>query len=191
MVVAAIGLLVIAAYFLAIRITRSISIIHWQQQCLAHAAAPTQETCTLISEPDQMFRTTHMHMPPPYWLNFSRNVGMLGGGIHPVLYLHERHTSSGERLLICVNIQESYTSGLLVNEVSVRPGTWLRWPELRDDSRKWLPLQEAELTHIYAGQSDPKDASHFTIAYSADGTPGVIDGWVEDNGRIRLQPRGP
>ena len=41
---------------------------------------------------------------------------------------------------------------------------------------------------FFAGQPDPNDASHFTIAYQADGRDGVIDGWLKDNGLV-LRPR--
>ena len=41
---------------------------------------------------------------------------------------------------------------------------------------------------VYAGQPDAADASHFTIAYEIDGRPGVIDGWLRDQG-LELRPR--
>jgi len=42
---------------------------------------------------------------------------------------------------------------------------------------------------IFAGQPDPTDASHFTIAYELDGVPGTIDGWLFDDDSVRLKPR--
>jgi hypothetical protein len=45
---------------------------------------------------------------------------------------------------------------------------------------------------VYAGQSDPADASHFTIRYSIDGSFGTIDGWLNDADDISMQVRdGP
>lgn len=41
---------------------------------------------------------------------------------------------------------------------------------------------------LLAGQADPADPSHFTIPYRLDGQPGVIDGWLRDNG-LQLRPR--
>ena len=35
---------------------------------------------------------------------------------------------------------------------------------------------------VYAGQADPNDPSHFTIAYDLDGRAGTIDGWLRDEG---------
>ena len=46
----------------------------------------------------------------------------------------------------------------------------------------------SNVLRVFAGQPDPKDASHFTIAYRIDGRDGVIDGWLKDSG-IELRPR--
>ena len=45
---------------------------------------------------------------------------------------------------------------------------------------------------VFAGQLDPKDAAHFTIAYDIDRKPGMIDGWLNPSDRVQLQIRtGP
>jgi hypothetical protein len=49
-------------------------------------------------------------------------------------------------------------------------------------------IDYGNVLRIYAGQPDPEDASHFTIAYALDGHPGTIDGWVRNNG-MELRPR--
>jgi hypothetical protein len=41
---------------------------------------------------------------------------------------------------------------------------------------------------VMAGQADPSDPSHFTIAYQLDGRGGTIDGWMKDAGVV-LRPR--
>ena len=40
---------------------------------------------------------------------------------------------------------------------------------------------------LYAGQPDPKDASHFTFRYVAKGGEGTIDGWLLDNDKVRFR----
>ena len=45
----------------------------------------------------------------------------------------------------------------------------------------------ADMT-VFAGQADPDDASHFTIAYGLGDAGGMIDGWLHDDG-IQLKPR--
>jgi hypothetical protein len=50
------------------------------------------------------------------------------------------------------------------------------------------PIDYGNRLRLFAGQPDVADASHFTIAYELDGRPGVIDGWLRDDG-IDLRPR--
>ncbi len=46
--------------------------------------------------------------------------------------------------------------------------------------------------HMFAGQPDPADASHFTIKYEIDHGPGTIDGWLQPDDTVKLQIRdGP
>jgi hypothetical protein len=42
---------------------------------------------------------------------------------------------------------------------------------------------------LYAGQPDPKDASHFTIRYTAGEEEGFIDGWLQDDDTVKLKQR--
>jgi hypothetical protein len=42
---------------------------------------------------------------------------------------------------------------------------------------------------LFAGQRDPSDPTHFTIAYQADGGSGTIDGWLRDDGTVILDRR--
>jgi hypothetical protein len=47
------------------------------------------------------------------------------------------------------------------------------------------------LLHLFAGQPDPADESHFTIDYEVDGDRGTIDGWLRDShdgsNRVRVE----
>jgi hypothetical protein len=68
------------------------------------------------------------------------------------------------------------------------------------DSRAVATLEEGQsldtppvidygnVLRFYAGQPDPDDASHFTIAYVLDGRAGTIDGWLRNDGP-ELRPR--
>ena len=51
------------------------------------------------------------------------------------------------------------------------------------------PSPPAGVLRVLAGRPDPKDATHFTIDYVLDGQPGVIDGWLQNDDRVRLEPR--
>jgi hypothetical protein len=41
---------------------------------------------------------------------------------------------------------------------------------------------------VFAGQPDPVDPTHFTVAYDIGGQGGIIDGWVLDK-EVVLKPR--
>ena len=40
-----------------------------------------------------------------------------------------------------------------------------------------------------AGEIDPRDASHFTIAWQADTQSGIVDGYLLENDRVILESR--
>jgi hypothetical protein len=51
------------------------------------------------------------------------------------------------------------------------------------------PASPREVLRILAGRPDPQDPTHFTIDYVLDGQPGVIDGWLQNDDRVRFEPR--
>jgi hypothetical protein len=52
--------------------------------------------------------------------------------------------------------------------------------------------QAFAVDRLFAGQPDPNDASHFTIAYECDGQKGTIDGWLMNDDSVKLEVRdGP
>jgi hypothetical protein len=52
-----------------------------------------------------------------------------------------------------------------------------------------LRVPPSEVLRILDGHPDPRDPSHFTIDYTLDGRAGVIDGWLQNDDRVRLEPR--
>lgn len=54
---------------------------------------------------------------------------------------------------------------------------------------KGLVVQKGDVLRLLGGRADPRDARHFEIDYTLDGRPGTIDGWVTDDGRVRIEPR--
>jgi hypothetical protein len=52
-----------------------------------------------------------------------------------------------------------------------------------------MTVQWRDQLRVFAGQIDPSDTSHFTIAYELDGQSSVIDGWLLASGTVRLKPR--
>lgn len=67
------------------------------------------------------------------------------------------------------------------------PGYWT--PSAVPGNPGSLRIEYRDQLRVFAGQADPSDASHFTIAYDLDGQPGVIDGWLNADGSVKLEPR--
>jgi hypothetical protein len=76
---------------------------------------------------------------------------------------------------------EDATSGVEMH------GHWLPAPSPGEPGN--LRLDYRNQLRVFAGQADPADASHFTVAYDLDGRPGVIDGWLKPEGSVQLEPR--
>ena len=103
-----------------------------------------------------------------------------------LLFLHERTTPGGRRVLVCgmAHPDPSLVGGRSFGLRAIDPATrrtlpvtaggqWVAFPEFRS----YVPGRPLRL---YAGRPDPADPSHFTVEYEARGQRGVMDGWVLD-----------
>ena len=122
-------------------------------------------------------------------------------------FLHERRTSFGARRLVAVEVvPDPSTLGapwawhefLGVSASVIRAGTLTSRPTELSNSRSTVdlggfsfsdPSKSGTYLRIYAGQIDPEDASHFTIAYWLQGNTGTIDGWLLDDDTVKLERR--
>jgi len=66
--------------------------------------------------------------------------------------------------------------------------TWIPGSDDRWETGQ-VNVNLSNVFRLFAGQADPKDASHFTITYELDGKPGIIDGWLLNDGTVALEPR--
>lgn len=57
-------------------------------------------------------------------------------------------------------------------------------------SENLLASAPSDRIRLFAGQPDPADPSHFTIGYAVNGRPGTIDGWLQDDERVKFRVRG-
>jgi hypothetical protein len=64
---------------------------------------------------------------------------------------------------------------------------WVYTPAAGDAAGQ-VRLEQRSRLRVFAGQGDPADPSRFTIAYDADGTPGVLHGRLKDDDTIELRP---
>jgi hypothetical protein len=196
----------------ALRETQS---FYWQRQCLAYAPAdgwvvfdddPARAAVLLAG---QGYVRSHsafgqgtyaIHDAQP-WQTY-RGVGRRSFGrapAAPVVFMHRRTSPAGHERLVAVQI--GYVVGTPREEFnrlnfhpfvettrSVLPGKKL---VQYDPSNRGLNMfrRLGDGTRLLAGRPDPADASHFTIDYVHNGTPGTIDGWLNDDESVTLAPR--
>jgi hypothetical protein len=116
---------------------------------------------------------------------------ILGDPGRNVAFLHERTSPNGHRRLIIL-----CADGTAAGRTMGLWSTVLEPVSVLSSRRHQYSAVFAELFHdvtgdfrVFAGQPDPNDLSHFTIGYELAGTPGIIDGWLEDSGDVRLKER--
>lgn len=118
-------------------------------------------------------------------LHLTRNGG-------PILFMHGRRSRGGISRLVSVGIMSLDDYEDLCVEEFVPASADVSQPYSSRESdlaiRRW---PDQHLTFL-AGQPDPTDPSHFTIGYRLDDQPGTIEGWLLDDGAVKLQVRdGP
>lgn len=149
---------------------------------------------------------------PPCWNEFEKhtNMGGFSGPSAAILFLHERTSSKGIRKLVLVECDPQwdparsipgYLGWSIIRPIraGVDPATERTGEDFLAEAfgrpfhrLSALPDQEKSI-RFFAGQPDPTDASHFTIAYEMPLGKGTIDGWLEPDGyQITLRIRdGP
>lgn len=131
-------------------------------------------------------------MSPPDWLNINLQLSTYipNGG---TLFLGSLTTPNTEqRWLVGVDITSLASDpNAIVTQARVieRDGSFgsLRYGQashqfvrITDDFQKMV---------LHGGVVDPANQSHFTIRYKADDKPGIIDGWLKEDGSVILEKR--
>lgn len=123
-----------------------------------------------------------------------------------VVFLHERTSPNGHRRLVAVYFDDPgfamtasaiTPGGLTVNPIVVSyqfPGTndlsYFAYKYRIDHAQPPNSRTSGPLGfRIYLGQADDADPAHFTIPWQLYGRAGTIDGWLQDNDKVRLQCR--
>ena len=126
----------------------------------------------------------------PKVLNEPPNLAFGNGP--PTLFIHGRRSPDGTRMLVLVSLMalvdlEDLQADTFAPITDDEPGLYHRAGSL-------LVMRRSphERMTFMAGQPDPKDESHFTIQYRLNDQPGVIDGWLADDGSVNMKVRdGP
>lgn len=110
----------------------------------------------------------------------------------PTLFIHGRRSPDGTRMLVLVPLMaledtEEVRADTFAPVTDDEPGLYHR-AESQLVLRRW---PHDRMTFM-SGQADPNDESHFTIQYRLSDQSGTIDGWLADDGSVKMKVRdGP
>jgi hypothetical protein len=170
-------------------------LLHYQRRCLTHVDSPGTlafDGGSGIRKPNADWERFYALFSPP-------------GGIHgPTVFVHElRRPDGGKRLVV---VEAELPASSMPNQVLplfapplrfdstviVRGGLWEQ-PQLRSNGSWFTPYGFLDRPgfHLHAGQIDPANPSHFTIAFDYPDHSGTIDGWLQPNDSILFERRGP
>lgn len=109
------------------------------------------------------------------------------------LFLHERHLPDGRQCLVGVDLTDLRHGEPLIAQFIARvhePAATFSVPRRLSDGFLTLQLDKQDgSVKFMGGQIDPNDATHFTIAYTVNDRAGVIDGWLLNDGTVKLEER--
>jgi hypothetical protein len=193
---------------------RQVRYVYWQSRCMSFTAPvgmvayeeDTTRAPTLLVHPGYAKVMASRgsgatgftgFTPPPL---AALGTGSVAGQCAP--FLGERTTPGTRRgrlaLVSCAPL--SYGGGGRAGRIvemtgaGLVPATLLPGSEgsLQTRARLHFVLRSDHVLRVFCGQSDPAHADHLTIKYELDGQPGMIDGWLKDDGRVELKVRdGP
>jgi hypothetical protein len=171
-----------------------------QRACATHTFAPDARVASSNGPP--RFAAAP---PPACWTacqaaavvptNAPLAAGPNAAFARSLAFLHRRRSPGGVERIVAVQCFPLYlTSASVVQAfqaVTVEPAP--AWPVSRRPVRRdgpfngGFPVRAAVV--VFGGQADAADPSHFTIAYTVDGRPGTIDGWLRDDETVVLKVR--
>jgi hypothetical protein len=138
---------------------------------------------------DSRFKVTFREEPQEW--NAFKSFVFNNPGYPTTLFLHRLVGPSGKSRIVRISCQDRYGNGYLFCATNViQPGTLFSPPRMSFESQAvLLPKAIGESFEIFAGQPDPNDEGHFTITYKCGLRSGIIDGWLENDDTVKLQPR--
>lgn len=167
-------------------------LLRLQSQCMKYSPPPTQVVYEYGRSPDAVTSVSS-----PQWNAYSSMTHTTNNGKDALLFLHARRSPSGQRRLLAITARPvaGYPLANAACTISVvHPATAWRNADLV--ASNWIsdPLWrvgDRRFIRFYAGQADPNDPTHFTLAFETDRHKGLLDGWLRDDESVLLQVRKP
>jgi hypothetical protein len=105
------------------------------------------------------------------------------------VFIHERRTRDGIARLVIVQSIEMGPGVHHLVATPYEPSGFMPGSTIRERSSRGFAFPALRILNA---QPDANDPSHFMITYELDGQRGMIDGWLEDEHSVILEPRdGP
>jgi hypothetical protein len=162
-------------------------LLHYQSRCLKHAKPP--DNIVFDSDSQSAYISNE-------WDRFYALFSPPGGFQDGTVFVQELRRPDGTARLVAMTLGRPLHDLAVDFDVHViKPGTLWSRPSLCH-YQTWRtifvrPFTDDHRTTIFAGQCDPINHSHFTIDYNYDGKAGTIDGWLQSDDTILLEPRAP
>lgn len=110
--------------------------------------------------------------------------------VNGLVFVHRRVSDDREPRIVRVSVFGSGTPIAFRYQTRPMRSMW-DLGNAAPERSGWIPAWRRPVT-LYAGQPDPADESHFTIAYESQGQKGTIDGWLMHDETVKLEVRdGP
>jgi hypothetical protein len=168
-------------------ISHKVRSLYWQSQCMSFEW-PTGQIVLGNS-----FAKDGSELVPPAWTRLSGLISSSDLISKGTLYLHERTSPGGRRMLVAIDVfaygDWCFGDGRTAHVVarSIAPGgLFSRAVEVSSSEGVFDFYKVLE---VRAGQSSESDHSHFTVSWKSTVGEFLIDGWLLDDGSIKLEPR--
>jgi hypothetical protein len=159
-------------------------LLYYQGRCLGHAeqgGRVVYDGTAVVGKVDRDWERFYALFSPP------------GGQFSGTVFLGELKRPDGERRLVSVDLaagKDVNGAALSLDYQVIKPAKL--WERAALCSNRWWAIpweRHGAVTRVYAGEKDPVDASHFTIAIERGGKREVIDGWLRGDDRVLLEGR--
>ena len=170
-----------------------VRLLRYQARCMEHADPPGKLVFAWkapVGGP-QVYNLGRQVLE---WNQFYSLFSPPGGRSAWTVFVHEMRRTDGARRLVEVDLfgaTGEMTTPRLDSTV-IEPGSLFSRPQLRGGGSWYTPFQsvsDRRALQLFAGQADPADASHFTIAFKYGERGGTIDGWLRDDDGVLFELR--
>jgi hypothetical protein len=179
--------------------------LYWARRCARFAVpAGTPVVRPVGSTTDANYRVADYTPParaltfqPECWTEFAALNGWRPRHYpftYSTVFLHELRTPSGKRRIVHVEsvFENLFRPASHLVPTIVAPPTVFSPPRVIREPTGDYRISEAHAAmKRYVGQYDPRDVSHFTIAFESTGSSrsGVVDGYLRDDDTVTFEVR--